>query len=406
MYQDKLSVLFVLQKAKLNKKGLCPIKCRLTYMKKRRAFSTGLFINPDFWNSKKQKAFPPTEQNELLNSQLSLISQKINKAFFMLQVQDEEFDVADILYAYQGKNVKKNKTFLETMALHNSRMKKLVGKSYAPRYFEKWLGTETLLKDFISFTYKKSDVLLSSLTMKFLEDLDYFLKSEKGHKQITVNKCIQRVRKVISLAISEGYLQRDPFISYKPKRYKKEVLFLTQQELKLLEEKVFVQERLQQVRDMFVFCCYTGLAYAEMSSLTRKNVEIGFDCVEWIKMKRKKTSSQLAIPLLPKAKSILELYSDLPSGKLLPVISNQKFNSYLKEIAGVCGIEKRMTHHLARKTFATTVLLYNDVPMEIVSELLGHSNMSITQAHYGKVVQKSISEQMKSLAEKLKVKEG
>lgn len=399
---NKLNVLFLLLKARINKKGKCAIKCRLTYNDKRKEFATGLFINPNYWNSKKQKAFPPTEEHEILNSQISLISQKINKAFFMLQVQDIEFDVVDILYAYQGKNIKKNRTFLETVSLHNARMEKLVGKSYAPRYYEKWLGTETLLKDFVKFTYKKTDVLLSTLTMKFLEDLDYYLKSEKDHKQITVNKCIQRVRKVIALGISEGYLNKDPFLAYKPKRYSKQVVFLTSKELETLEKKVFVQKKLKQVRDMFIFCCYTGLAYAEMSALTRKNIVEGFDGSDWIKMKRKKTDSALSIPLLPRAKNILEIYKNDSEKGLLPVISNQKFNSYLKEIAGVCGIEKRLTHHIARKTFATTVLLYNDVPMEIVSELLGHSNMSVTQAHYGKVVQKSISEQMKVLSEKLK----
>ena len=399
---NKLNVLFLLLKARINKKGKCAIKCRLTYNDKRKEFATGLFINPDYWNSKKQKAFPSTEQNEILNSQMSLISQKINKAFFMLQVQDVEFDVVDILYAYQGKNIKKNRTFLETIALHNSRMEKLVGKSYAPRYYEKWLGTETLLKDFVKFTYKKPDVLLSNLTMKFLEDLDYYLKSEKNHKQITVNKCIQRVRKVIALGVSEGYLNKDPFLAYKPKRYSKQVVYLSSKELEILENKVFAQKKLKQVRDMFIFCCYTGLAYAEMSALSAKNIIEGFDGSDWIKMKRKKTDSALSIPLLPKAKKILEIYENNSENGLLPVISNQKFNSYLKEIAGVCGIEKRLTHHIARKTFATTVLLYNDVPMEIVSELLGHSNMSVTQAHYGKVVQKSISEQMKVLSEKLK----
>lgn len=398
---NKLTILFLLLKARINKKGKCAIKCRLTYNDKRKEFSTGLFIKPENWNSKKQKVIPPTEQNEILNSQLSLISQKINKAFFLLQVQDTEFDVVDILYAYQGKNIKKNKNFLETLALHNSRMKKLVGKTYAPRYYEKWLGTETLLKDFVKFTYKKSDILLPSLTIKFLEDLDYYLKSEKNHKQITVNKCIQRVRKVIALGISEGYLNKDPFIAYKPKRYRKEVVFLTNKELEILEKKVFTQKKLRQVRDMFIFCCYTGLAYAEMSALRKRNIVSGFDGNEWIKMKRKKTDSALSIPLLPRAKRILEIYKDKDFNGVLPIISNQKFNSYLKEVAGACGIEKRMTHHMARKTFATTVLLYNDVPMEIVSELLGHSNMSITQAHYGKVVQKSISEQMKTLSEKL-----
>jgi integrase len=165
------------------------------------------------------------------------------------------------------------------------------------------------------------------------------------------------------------------------------IIYLTDEELKQLEKHSFSQPRLQQVKDLFIFCCYTGLAYAEMSSLTTKNIEIGFDGNEWIQMIRKKTNRKISVPLLPKAKEILEKYNNE-----LPRISNQKFNSYLKEISALLSIDKKLTHHIARKTFATTVLLFNNVPMEIVSELLGHSNMNITMSHYGKVVQKKVSD--------------
>ena len=166
--------------------------------------------------------------------------------------------------------------------------------------------------------------------------------------------------------------------------------------MKRLEKHTFNQIRLQQVKDLFVFCCYTGLAYSEMTTLTTNNVEVGFDGNEWIQMIRKKTNRKISVPVLPKAKEILEKY-----GNELPKISNQKFNSYLKEISALLSIEKKLTHHIARKTFATIVLLYNNVPMEIVSELLGHSNMSITQAHYGKIVQRKVSDEMKNLHLKL-----
>jgi integrase/recombinase XerD len=142
---------------------------------------------------------------------------------------------------------------------------------------------------------------------------------------------------------------------------------------------------------MFIFCCYTGLAYNEMSELKTSHIITGFDGNDWIQMKRKKTNHQISIPLLPMSKLIIDKYFESNKLEVLPKISNQKFNSYLKEIADIVGISKNLTHHLARRTFATTVLLYNDVPMEIVSELLGHSKMSITQEHYGKVVQKKVS---------------
>lgn len=155
---------------------------------------------------------------------------------------------------------------------------------------------------------------------------------------------------------------------------------------------------------MFVFCCYTGLAYAEMSSLKQEHLITGFDNNLWISMYRKKTGKDFSVPLLDKPIQIIEKYRTSERETLLPKISNQKFNSYIKEICGIVGIEKKISHHIGRKTFATTVLLYNDVPMEIVSELLGHSKMSITQEHYGKVVQKKVSEHMQNLTEKLRDK--
>ncbi|GAA4299203.1 site-specific integrase [Aestuariibaculum suncheonense] len=268
--------------------------------------------------------------------------------------------------------------FLEVMELHNNRMEKLVGIEYASRYYQKWRGMHTLIKGFIKKTYKRNDILLSKLTLKFLDDLDFFCKSELKHKQVTINKCIQRVRQIIRLAISEGYLAKDPFILYKAKRYKKEIVYLNSEELMKVEEHNFAQTRLEQVRDMFIFCCYTGLAYAEMSSLKQEHLIKGFDGNTWISMYRKKTGKDFSVPLLEKPKQIIDKYKSNTRETLLPKISNQKFNSYIKEICEIVGIEKIISHHIARKTFATTVLLYNDVPIEIVSELLGHSKITIT----------------------------
>lgn len=166
-----------------------------------------------------------------------------------------------------------------------------------------------------------------------------------------------------------------------------------------MEKYSFSQERLQKVADMFIFCCYTGLPYQEMASLKHENIIQGFDGKKWIQIYRQKTKKTLTIPLLRKAEDILLKYEQ--NIEILPVISNQHFNSFLKEIAEILGIKKRITHHTARKTFASTVLLYNDISMEIVSELLGHSNIRVTQKHYAKVVQRKVSEQMINLDKKL-----
>lgn len=402
MNNNKLSILFLLQKVKLNKQGKCPIKCRITFHQDRKEFSTGLFVNPRQWDSRLQKAKPPNEENSFINTQLGLIKNEINQAFLFLQVNEENFDVGDIYLQYKGDVSIRTKTILELFKEHNDRLEKLVGKEYSIATLWKFKQARDLLKGFIKYSFTKADYQFKDLDLKFVQDYEFYLKTEKSLAIATVNKMIQRFRKVVKIAISQGIIDRDPFVGYKVKRVKKEIVYLTTEELKKLEEYQFKSERLQIVTDMFIFCCYTGLAYNEMANLEKSHIINGFDGNEWINMKRLKTQQTLSIPLLTKSKFIIEKYNNAHEVKVLPNFSNQKFNAYLKEIADIVGIEKRLTHHLARRTFATTVLLFNDVPMEVVSELLGHSKITITQEHYAKVVNKKVSEQMNKLNSKLK----
>mgnify|MGYP003599707858 CR=1 FL=1 len=403
MTTQLLKILFVISATRINKKGLVPLVCRITYLGKRRPFTTGLFINPDNWNAQKQKAFPNNQDNNFINTQISLINQKINEAFLFLQVNRKYFDVEDIYLKYKGEVPNNEKTILQIFTIHNEKVEKLIGKDYAKPTFWKYRQSKELLKDFIKHQYKRNDYQFKDLDLRFIQEYEFYLKTEKNLGLASVNKAIQRFRKMVKIAISEGIIQREPFLMYKVKRIKKEVVFLTTEELQSLEDYTFSQSRLEIVKDMFVFCCYTGLAYTEMANLEEKHIIKGFDGNNWIKMMREKTQKEVSIPVLPKSANIIERYQNKgKNGKLLPILSNQKFNSYLKEIADIVGIEKNLTHHIARKTFATTVLLYNDVPMEIVSELLGHSKMSITQEHYGKIVQAKVSEQMITLGKKLK----
>ena len=395
-----MKILFYIRRNKINSNNQCPLTCRITLDCGRKEFSTGLFINPDKWNASKQKAFPSNTDHNQLNTQLSLIKQEINQAFLMLQVQQEVFDVEDIYLKYKGEDIKTEKTLLEVYTLHNDRMKKLVGIEYSDATHKKFEESRNHVKSFIKHNTQKSNILLEKLNMKFLNDFDYYLKVEKKLKQVTINKHIERLRKIIKLALAEGFLERDPFLLFKQKQVILQVVYLDTQELKVLEEHQFKQVRLQQVADMFIFCCYTGLPYQEMATLKKENLIDGFDGRKWINIYRQKTKKHLRVPLLSKAEQILSKYESEKT--LLPVISNQQFNSFLKEIGSILGINKRITHHTARKTFASTVLLYNDIPMETVSELLGHSNIKVTQAHYAKVVQRTVSNQMDKLNIKLK----
>ncbi|MDQ7917200.1 site-specific integrase [Mesonia sp. MT50] len=397
MYDYKISILFYLQKSKKNKRNKCSVICRLTYNKKRKQFSTGISLEEIDWDAKKQ-----VSKNNQINDQLEIISSEIKSVFLKLKISQTPFTVNDIYKEFKGETKSKEYGVIEYYNLELAKKKKLIDIELNQATWNKFLYISNHLKEFVKWKYDKSDVLLNNLTMNFLSEFEYFLKTEKKHQQITVNKATQRFKSVIRAAVGEQIINRNPFYAHKPKKVKTKIVYLNQRELKSLEEYTFSQSRLSQIRDMFIFCCYTGLAYAEMSNLSKEHITLGFDGFKWIEMYRKKTSSYISIPLLPKSANIIVKYINVKSNYILPRISNQRFNSYLKEIALIVGIEKRLTHHIARKTFATTVLLYNDVPMEIVSELLGHSKITITQEHYGKIVKKKVSEQMIKLNFKLK----
>ena len=388
----KLNILYTINKCKINSKGLCAITCRLTYLKTRKQFSTGIFINPKNWNSKQQLVKPPEPDSEIINNQLSLIKTKINRAFLMLQVQENSFSVEDIYSLYKGEKSAREYNVVEFFERYLKRLKTLIDIDIVQVTWNKYYYIKNDVKSFIKWKYKMGDYPLKKLKANFLSELEYYFKVKKNLKQITINKKIQRFRKIIKVAVAESYLDRDPFMLYKSKTVRTEVVFLSPEELQKFEDFEFTQPRLRLVKDLFIFCCYTGLPYLELMNLEVKHIVKGFDGNLWIKMKREKTSNELSIHLLPKAEVILNKYDG--EVFVFPRISNQRYNSYLKEIAAIIGIEKNLTTHIARKTFASTVLLFNDVPMEIVSELLGHSSMKITQDHYGMIVQKKISEEM------------
>jgi len=399
MNSNKMNILFYIFKNKPNKKGQCPVRCRITYLKKRKQFSTGIFINPNNWNSKQQRVEPPEPDAELINTQLSLIKTKISKAFLMLQVQETSFTVYDIYNVYKGEKLEKQYNVVEFFERYLKRLKTLVGIDIKQVTWNKHFYVKEDVKMFIKWKYKTNDFPLKKIEPNFLTELDYYFKTEQKIQQVTINKKIQRFRKIIKVAVAENYLEKDPFMLYRAKRVKTEIVYLTPEELNKFEKHQFTQPRLQLVQDLFVFSCYTGLPYRELMDLEPKHIVIGFDGNKWIQMKREKTSKQLSIPLLPKALKIIAKQS--LGQYVFPRLSNQRYNSYLKEIAEIIGIEKRLTTHIARKTFATTVLLYNDIPMEVVSELLGHSSMQTTQESYGKIIQKKISDEIKGITEKL-----
>lgn len=399
---NKLSILFLLDKTRLNKNNQVPLRCRITYLSKRKIFSMGIFVNPKNWNSSKQMAIPINTENNQINTELSLIKQEINQAFLYLKVQEKSFDVEDIFKQYKGETISKDYGLLEFYQLYLEKQKKLVGLEIKQVTWNKFDYIKNDIEEFIKDYYKKLDIKLKDLDFQFITEFEFYLKTEKKHKQITINKALQRFKKVIKQATIGKYIDNNPFEEHKPKKVISKIVFLTKEELERLENYHFSSKTLNVVKDCYLFCCYTGLAYKEMFELKKENIINNQDDNLWIFMKREKTDRNISVPLvLPKALEIAKKYQS-ESEYILPRISNQSFNRLLKEIASTLNINKNFTHHTARKTFASTILLNNDIPMEVVSKLLGHSKISTTQEYYADVLPNKLVEQMKKLSIKLK----
>jgi len=313
----------------------------------------------------------------------------------------EAFDVDDVYNRYKGDNDKNVTYLLEFYVNYLKRMEQLIGIDMKKPTWKKHENAYLNLKCYIQANHKNRDFKIQDIDLSFIKDYEFYLKTNRKFSQATVNKVLQRLKKMFSFAIEQNEIIQNPFNGYRFNLLKKEVVYLTTEELKALEKSKPIQPRLILVKDLFAFCCYTGLAFNEMANLKLSNIEKGFDGKLWISLMREKTNKSVSIPILPKAKAILDQYR-ADSDLVFPKVTNQKFNSYLKEIADIVGIEKNLTHHIARKTFASTVLLYNDVPIEIVSELLGHSSIKVTQESYARLSNKKVSETMIRLSKILK----
>jgi site-specific recombinase XerD len=288
---------------------------------------------------------------------------------------------------------------------HNDKVEALVGQDFAPGTLERYKTSLKHTQEFLIWKYKTSAIDITKIDHAFIMDYDFWLRSVRQCANNTAVKYIKNFKKIIRLCMANGWLAKDPFLDYKAKLKVVERPYLTKEEIQMMYEKEFVSDRLNQVRDIFLFSCYTGLAYVDVKQLSKSNINIGIDGDQWIFTHRQKTDTSTRIPLLPLAQELILIYENHPqcvnTDVLFPVLSNQKMNSYLKEIANVCGIDKDLTFHIARHTFATTVTLSNGVPIESVSKMLGHTNIKTTQ-HYAKILDKKVSDDMLALRRKLK----
>ncbi|AKD02349.1 recombinase [Pontibacter korlensis] len=398
------SLLFYLKKPKNYTSGPVPIYIRITVTGKRAELTTGRECQPGRWNVAAGRASGNREEIKSLNMYLDKLQAKVYEAHRQLIEAGESITADRIKMKFLGKE-DKPRMLIEIFKEHNRKVEALIGSEYSEGTSKRYKTSLKHTANFLRWKYVVEDIDIGKVDHAFVADYDFYLRSVRKCNNNSAVKYIKNFGKVIRICLSSGWLKVDPFRNYKAKTRKVDRVFLTEEELNAMAEKKFVSERLMQVRDIFLFSCYTGLAYVDVQQLKRADIGKGVDGEQWIFKNRQKTDTPSRIPLLPLALQILERYQDHPQylydGRLLPVLSNQKMNAYLKEIADVCGIEKPITFHIARHTFATTVTLLNGVPMESVSKMLGHTSLRTTQ-QYAKILDVKVGEDMRLLRERFK----
>ena len=401
------NLLFFIKKNKIRTNGTAPIYLRITIDGKAAEIAAKRYIDPKKWDNKAHKAVGNSQEAKILNAYFKTLEQQVYD-FHYLMLKEEDFVTAESLKSKLLGTDVTTRMLIPIFQEHNDKVEALVGKDFAPGTLERYKTSLKHTQEFLNWKYKVSDIDITKIDHVFIMDYDFWLRSVRKCANNTAVKYIKNFKKIIRLCMANGWLSKDPFLGYKAKLKVVERPYLTKEEIQAIYEKEFASDRLNQVRDFFIFSCFTGLAYVDVKQLSKSNINIGIDGDQWIFTRRQKTDTSTRVPLLPLARELVLKYENHPqcvnSDVLFPILSNQKMNSYLKEIASICGINKELTFHIARHTFATTVTLSNGVPIESVSKMLGHTNIKTTQ-HYAKILDKKVSEDMSVLRNLLQKEE-
>ena len=398
--KSTFSILFYIKRNGLKANGNMPIMGRITVNGTAVQFGAKVEIRPELWNVKAGKAVGRAPEVTQVNGVLESIKATMTKIYRDLQERECSVTPEKIKNTFFGIETR-HQMLLELFARHNEDVFKLVGISKSKATYQKYEVTRRHLADFIRSRYNLSDISLKEINNLFITDFEVYLMSTAGCGANTTAKFMQFFKRIILIARNNGWIHTDPFANYKIRIARVDRGYLTQEEIERIMDKKFATKRLEQVRDIFVFSCFCGLAYIDVKNLRETNIRKAFDGSLWIMGKREKTGVHFNIPLLDIPKKILDKYRGaLPDGGLLPVRSNQKMNSYLKEIGDVCGIDKEISFHLARHSFAT-LTLSKGVSIESVSKMLGHTNIQTTQI-YARVINEKIRDDMALFAGKMR----
>ena len=401
-------MLFYIRNQRANKEG-SPIMMRITLNGQQARESVQRRVPKKYWDKTRGEVKHRFEEAHSINMHLEMLRAKAYSAFSKLERAEEHFSAGCVLDLMNGKNEGKLQTFIEVWQQHNDDLKLLVGKTISHNYWRKHNCVKNHLERFLLLKYKSTDLPISKITGTHIEEFYNYLIHAVPQAHNSAVKNMQYLKKITKMALQRDWLQKDPFANF-PLTFKTvERPFLTKEELQRLQSIAMPLPRLELIRDLFVFSCYTGLAYIDVKNLKKEELLQTPDGIWWIKTLREKTKVRSQIPLLQVPIDIIQKYADLnelsSEDYIFNLLSNQRTNSYLKEIAMLCRIDKNLSFHVARHTFATTVTLQNGVPIESVSKMLGHTNIKTTQ-HYAKVLDSKISQDMVAMSKSMSLSMG
>ena len=403
MERKRFSVLFFIKRSKLLKNGEAPVRVRVTYDRLYVELQLKRSVKVPLWSQEKEKSTGKDRNSVELNHYIDALRVKFYQIYQDLELGGKIISARAIVNRYQGKD-ETFKTLYNVFKEHNDNCRKLIGTDYADITVRRYDNCLKYLMELVKRDYKVDDMLLREVNGELVRKFDLYLKTEKHCAQNTVIRYMKCFKKVINLAIANEWLTKPPFAGIKFHEVEVNKQFLSQAEINRIWQKEFKIERLELVRDVFIFCVYTGLAFIDVYNLRPEHVSEDSNGNLWIVKPREKTNNLCNIPLLSIPKQILEKYKDNPycmdKGTLLPVPCNQKMNSYLKEIADLCGIKKKLTTHTARHSFASVIALANNVSLPNVAKMLGHSSTRMTQ-HYAKVLDQTILRDMQEVEKQI-----
>lgn len=393
-------ILFYLKRNAPKSNGLVPVMCRITVNGKISQFSCKLDVDEKHWDVKTGRMTGRSVVALEANRMLDKIRVGINKAYQEICDKDNYVTAEKVRNAFLGMGMN-HETLLAVFRQHNEDYAKQVGKIKSQRSYWKYCTVYNHLSEFIRQRYKVSDIALKELAPAFITDFELFLRTEKNHCTNTIWSYMMPFKRIIYMSINNGWLQRDPFYAYSITKEETKRGFLSKEEIKMLIEGSFKKKSYELIRDLFIFCCFTGLSWTDMANLTKENLQTSFDGHLWIKTNRQKTGTETNLRLLEVPLRIIKKYEGCSEdGKLLPVPCYPNCKNGIKVIAKKCGIEKNVTWHMSRHSFATTVCLSNDMPIETLSKMLGHRSIRTTQI-YAKITAEKVSNDMEKLSQAL-----